>query len=52
MIQDKALLASFGIGQSSSSSDETDLDDEQVPTSLCELSPNLLDLCKRTLALV
>lgn len=52
MIQGKALLASFGIGQSSSSSDETDLDDEQVPTSLCELSPNLLDLCKRTLALV
>ena len=50
MIQDKALLASFGIGLSSSSSDETDLDDEQVPTSLCELSPSLLDLCKRTLA--
>jgi len=49
-IQDKALLASFGIEQSSSSSDETDLDEEQVSTSLDELSPSLLDLCKRTLA--
>ena len=32
-IQDKALLASFGIEQSSSSFDETDLNEEQVSTS-------------------
>ena len=44
MIEDKALPASFHIGQSSNS-DETDLDDEQVPTSLCKLSSNLLGLC-------
>lgn len=49
-IQAKALSASFGIEQSSSSSDETDLDEEQVSTSLDELSPSFLDLCKRTLA--
>lgn len=36
-IQDKALLASFGIEQSSSSSDETNLNEEQVSTSLDDL---------------
>ena len=49
-IQDKALLASFGVShESSDSSGESEPDDEHVSPSLCELSPNLLELCRRTL---
>ena len=58
-VQDKALLASFGIQYESSSSEETECNDEcgdesecndkHVSPSLCELSSDLLDLCKRTL---
>ena len=47
-IKDKALLASYGIEQNSSSSDETDLDEHLCPSQY-ELSSSLRDFCKTTL---
>ena len=51
MIQDKPLLASFGIQQESSSSDEEEpFETDPASPSACELSASVLDLCKQTLA--